>query len=604
MAPIRNSVTRNFSARLLLLAWLPWLMGAAPVPTDAAAESLVGIWGSEQVLGPQVRGELTLTRGESAWRARIAGFDVPVRQEGKAVSFVLPGGQGELRARLTDDRTRIVGHWIQPRVRTSGMTFATPVELRALQAQVWRGTVAPLEDRFSLYLVVQKDADGTLSAFIRNPERNFGNRLLFRVSVQDGLVRLVATKGTTRLEGRFDAQARRLSLFYPPLDATFDFTPRGRDQAVGLYPRTPAAGTYVYEKPVAERDGWTTASPGDVGMDVEPLRELVQGILDPQPGPDSTPAIQGLLIARRGKLVLEEYFHGFDKERPHDLRSAAKTYAPLLLGIALDQGAPFTVDTPVVFLFPEYNGKLAHLDARKRKLTVENLMTMSTGLACDDDDESSPGNEERLDDTVPDWYKYTLDLPMVRAPGTKGVYCSANINLLGGVLSKATRTWIPEFFTRYVAEPLQMRGYHLDLMPSGEQYLGGGIFMRPRDALKLGQLYLSGGVWNERRIISQRWVERSTALHATMEPGRTYGYAWWRHELRVGDRVYSEYEASGNGGQLVMVVPELELVVMFTAGNYNHVGLWRKFREELLPRFILRAVPPPPPGRSPGGTRP
>ncbi|TQF17557.1 serine hydrolase [Myxococcus llanfairpwllgwyngyllgogerychwyrndrobwllllantysiliogogogochensis] len=603
MASHRDSTSLAPSTLWLLLAWLPWLTGAAPAPADPA-QALVGTWGSERVLGPEVRGELTLTRDAHAWRARIAGFDVPARLEGNAVSFILPGGQGELRGTLSDDGQRISGHWIQPRVRTSGMKFATPVELRALRANIWRGDVAPLEDRFSLYLVIQKQADGTLSAFIRNPERNFGNRLLFRVSVQDGLVQLVATRGTTRLEGRFDAQARRLSLFYPPLDATFDFTPRERDQAVGLHPRIPATGAYVYEKPIAEEDGWTTASLDDVGMDVQPLRELVQRILDQQPGPDAAPAIQGLLVARHGKLVLEEYFQGFDKERPHDLRSASKTHAPLLMGIALDQGAPFTVDTPVVSLFPEYRGKLAHLDARKRKLTVEHLMTMSTGLACDDDDEASPGNEERLDDTVPDWYKYTLDLPMTRAPGEKGVYCSANINLLGGVLRKATRTWIPEFFTRYVAEPLQLRGYHLDLMPSGEQYLGGGIFMRPRDALKLGQLYLSGGVWNGRRVVSQRWVERSTALHATMEPGRTYGYAWWRHELRVGDRVYSQYEASGNGGQLVMVVPELDLVVMFTAGNYNHVALWRKFREELLPQFILRAARPTSPSRSPDGTRP
>ncbi|WP_240358999.1 serine hydrolase domain-containing protein [Pyxidicoccus trucidator] len=170
------------------------------------------------------------------------------------------------------------------------------------------------------------------------------------------------------------------------------------------------------------------------------------------------------------------------------------------------------------------------------------------------------------------------------------MYCSANINLLGGVLRNATRMWIPEFFEKHLATPLQMRGYHLDLMPTGEQYLGGGIYMRPRDALKLGQLYLSGGTWNGRRVVSQRWVERSTANHATMGDGRTYGYMWWRHELRVGDRVYSEYEASGNGGQMVMVVPALDLVVMFTAGNYNHVAIWRKFREELLPRFILGAV--------------
>ncbi|AGC47866.1 beta-lactamase [Myxococcus stipitatus DSM 14675] len=563
---------------------------AAPPPPEAP---LVGIWGSERTLGPEVRGELTLVRGQNTWRARIAGYDIPARVEGKKVSVLLPGGQGELRGTLAEDRQRITGHWIQPRVLMSGMTFATPVVLRALQPGVWRGDVSPLEDRFSLYLVVEKQPDGSVAAFIRNPERNFGNRVLFRVGLQGSTIRLTPTSGRAQpLEGTFDAAAQRLSLRYPPFDLTFDFTRRERTQAVGLYPRSPASGPYVYQAPIAEDDGWPTASLTDVGMDVQPVRKLVQGILDQTPGSQPAPAIQGLLIARHGKLVVEEYFHGFDKERPHDLRSAAKTYASVLVGIALDQGAPFTVDTPVVSLFPEYAGKISSLDARKRALTVAHLMTMSTGLACDDDDPESPGNEDRLEDSVPDWYKYTLDLPMVGEPGKQAVYCSANINLLGGVLRNTTRSWLPEFFEKHLATPLQLRKYHLDLMPSGEMYLGGGIYMRPRDALKLGQLYLSGGTWNGRRVVSQRWVERSTALHATMNAKQSYGYTWWRHELRVGDRVYSQYEASGNGGQLIMVVPELDLVAMFTAGNYNHVALWRKFREELLPQYILSAVKP------------
>ncbi|MCE9669843.1 beta-lactamase family protein [Myxococcus stipitatus] len=572
-----------------LLVLVPWLVVAAPARVDPA-EALIGVWGSERVLGPQVRGELTLVRRGEVWRARIAGFDAPARVEGRKVSVVLPGGQGELRGALTEDGQRVTGHWIQPRVDMSGMKFATPVTLGALQPGVWRGDVSPLEDRFSLYLVVRKQEDGAVVAFIRNPERNFGNRLLFRVGLQEGVVRLTPVAGRVQLEGTYDAAAGRLSLLVPALDQTFDFTRRGRDQAVGLYARTPSPGPYVYQPPIAEADGWATASLDEVGMAVEPVRQLVQGILDQEPGPESAPAIQGLLIARHGKLVVEEYFQGFDKERPHDLRSAAKSYASVLIGIALEHGAPFTVDTPVVSLFPEYKGALKQLDARKRRLTVAHLMSMSTGLACDDDDPASPGNEDRLDESVPDWYRYTLDLPMVADPGKQGVYCSANINLLGGVLRNTTRRWIPEFFHEHLATPLQLRDYHLDLMPDGEQYLGGGIYMRPRDALKLGQLYLSGGTWNGRRVVSQRWVERSTAKHATMSDGRTYGYSWWRHELKVGDRVYSQYEASGNGGQLVMVVPELDLVVMFTAANYNHVSIWRKFREELLPRYILAAV--------------
>jgi hypothetical protein len=138
-------------------------IGLAPVllclllavsPTLTRAESLVGIWGSERVLGPQVKGELTLGRDGKAWSGSIAGLGVQVRVDGRKVSGVLPGGQGEFRGILAEGGQRISGHWIQPKVRMSGMKFATPVVLRALQANVRRGLVAPLEDRFALYVVV------------------------------------------------------------------------------------------------------------------------------------------------------------------------------------------------------------------------------------------------------------------------------------------------------------------------------------------------------------------------------------------------------------------------------------------------------------------
>src|SRR5205814_1289683 len=141
-----------------------------------------------------------------------------------------------------------------------------------------------------------------------------------------------------------------------------------------------------------------------------------------------SPYIQGLLIARHGKLVLEEYFYGYHKERPHDLRSASKTLTATLVGIAINQGAPLELGTPVHTLFPEYAG-YANDEPRKRRVTVEHLLTMTSGLECDDNDDESAGNEDNMQsqEGQPDWYKYALDLPMVREPGEAGVYCSAGI---------------------------------------------------------------------------------------------------------------------------------------------------------------------------------
>ncbi|RKH23065.1 class C beta-lactamase-related serine hydrolase [Corallococcus sp. CA041A] len=572
----------------LLLATLS--QGVALAQGTDPAKALVGTWGGERTYGPEVRGELTLFRDPGGWRASIGGFTATGVLDKQSLTFTLPGGQGDFRGSLSPDGKRITGHWIQPRILVGGVRYATPMELRLLQKDVWRGRVAPLEDRFTLYFVIQEMPDGAIHAFIRNPEKNLGRQGTFRVSLKDGAVSLVETRpGGMRFTGTYDADAGKLSLNVLFL-GTLDLTRLERDQAVGLQPRTPAEPVYTYRKPIADGDGWTTASLADVGMDEAPIRALVQGILDTTPGPTSTPLIEGLLIARHGKLVVEEYFHGQDSERPHDLRSASKTFAPLLVGAAIDQGAKLRPESPVYPLLPGGTA-LASQDPRKARITVEHLMTMTSGLACDDNDDSSPGNENTVQDQPSGWYTYTLNLPMAREPGEDtAVYCSAGIHLLGAVLHEATGTWLPELFERTVATPLQMRRHHINLSPDGDAYLGGGLYLRPRDALKLGQLYLSGGVWNGRRVISRRWVERSTARHAEMSPGRTYGYAWWRHELKVGDRVYAEYEAGGNGGQYVMVIPELDLAVAFTGANYGQFALWKRVREELLPRYILAAA--------------
>jgi CubicO group peptidase (beta-lactamase class C family) len=306
--------------------------------------------------------------------------------------------------------------------------------------------------------------------------------------------------------------------------------------------------------------------------------------------------IHSLLIARHGKLVLEEYFYGFKREQPHDMRSASKTFAPLLVGIARNKGAKIDIDTPVYSQFPEYK-EFANPDPRKSKITVRDLITMTPGLACDDNDEASPGNEDVMQQqkAQSDWYKYTLDLPMARDPGgDQAVYCSAGINLLGGIIRNATHAWLPEFFYENVAKPLQIKTYHWNLMPTGDGYAGGGLYLRPRDQLKLGQLYLNGGVWNGKRVISKDWVERSTSRQSTF--GKTlgadhdYGYGWHLYHFEVGDRSYRAYAAGGNGGQIVMVIPDLDLVVGFTGGAYGEFPKWYKWQTELVPQFIIPAT--------------
>lgn len=579
---------------LLLCAALALPQGAAPA---GDATRLAGLWGRTRSFGPAVRGELTIARAGGRWRATIGGTGAPVERSGDRLTFALAGNLGAFRGRR--DASGIRGMWIQPVGAATGVAWVTPVELGPAGPRAWRGKVTPLEESVTLYMEVRADGGGGVKAVFRNPDGWLTNGKFTLVLQGTHWKLLGVDNGETLLEGEYDEKNDRILLPVPdglPLSAlhtTFALARQPRARAAGYYPRPPAEPRYVYRPPVADGDGWRAATLESAGLDTARISALVQKILDTDPFPQTAPLVHGLLIARHGKLVLEEYFYGFDRERPHDLRSGGKTLASILAGIAIDHGAKFSPRTPVYSLFPEY-ASFANPDPRKALMTVEHLMTMTAGFDCDENgNENAPGNEGRMQSQTaqPDWYKFMLDTPLAAAPGDAFAYCSGAVNLIGGIVRNTTRTPIPELFDRYLARPLRMRGYHMNLTAAGEGYLGGGLHIRPRDALKLGQLYLDGGVWNGKRVVSKSWVAVSTAPHPMNARG-TDGYDWHLNDITLGGRVFKEYDASGNGGQLVMVIPELDLVVMFTGGNYGNFGVWRHFRDELLPRYILAAVSP------------
>ena len=555
---------------------------------------IAGIWASEEVIPSAIHGVLIIDGQKLEWRATISKMSTPVQRNKDAVAFVLPNGAGEFRGRVVNSNT-IRGHWIQSPDDINNNRYATPVELRQIGDKIWHGEIAPLVSTLSYYMSIQQSAEGSLTAVIRNPERNRFGRNVYQIDVHGDALSFSEVKNPSQgFTGNFDRITGRLSVSLP------DSQPRqfGRiknEHARGFYPRFAQDETYHYLKPVAEDDGWSTASLSDVGLDPKPLTELIEKILHVDPANNAL-NIQSLLIARHGKLLLEEYFYGFGRERTHDMRSASKTFAPMLFGIAREHGAKIDIDTPMYSQFPKYK-EFANPDPRKTKMTARDLMTMTSGLACDDNNDDSPGNEDVMQQQTAqsDWYKYTLDLPMERDPGgEKAVYCSAGMNLLAGMVEHATGRWIPEFFDEYVAKPLQIATYHWNLMPTGEGYAGGGLQLRPRDELKLGQLYLNGGEWNGRRVVSNDWVTRSTSTQSRFEPvfgvDHEYGYGWHIYHLKNGDRTFRVYAAGGNGGQIVMVIPDLDMVVGFNGWAYGEFPKWYKWQTELVPQFIIPAA--------------
>jgi CubicO group peptidase (beta-lactamase class C family) len=187
-----------------------------------------------------------------------------------------------------------------------------------------------------------------------------------------------------------------------------------------------------------------------------------------------------------------------------------------------------------------------------------------------------------------DWYKYTLELPMALEPGEQAIYCSVNPNLIGNLLEAVTGKPLEVLFQELIAEPLQIDQYHLILQPTGDPYMGGGIHWLPRDFMKLGQLMLDDGVWNGRRVISQEWVARSSSSLYEIR-GKQYGYLWWVEDYAYKDRTVRGYYAGGNGGQNIVVIPELDLVIEFWGGNYSSRALYR-ITDVIVPEFILKAV--------------
>ncbi len=570
--------------------------------TATTTGAWAGVWVSDADLGPRLDGPVTVHRVDDAWIADIQGERAAVQRapaaDGATEWTFAVADLGHFVGRQADGAEAVTGHWFQPPGIIHNYPTATPVTLAPAGADVLAGTLSPLRDSVSLNIPLIPDPDNAnpgedrYKTFLRNPERNLGMwfRIETAVADEDGITFFDGDGEQLAYARSIDA-GERFTLLLPRTGMTMDFSRRSRNDAPGFYPQRTPAAVEALLRPAELDDGWQTATPAASGLDETLLRDMLNEIRAFEPDQLRAPYIHSLLIAHRGKLVFESYFHGFHRDRTHDSRSAGKTVASVLLGAAIQAGAVASVDAPVYDYFGGVDA-FANPDPRKARMTLRHLVTMSPGLDCDDGNYDSPGNEDIMQsqDAQPDWYQYTLDLPMRAEPGEADIYCSASINLLGGAISKATGQSLPRFFHERLAGPLQMGHYHMNLSPMERGYFGGGIRLRPRDFLKIGQLYLDGGTWNGRRIVSANWVRESAAAHSSINTDDDYGYAWWRRTFEVGDRTLAAYQAAGNGGQMLFVIPELDLVVFFNAGNYNDGRTRGAFRDRYMQGAILPAA--------------
>lgn len=322
----------------------------------------------------------------------------------------------------------------------------------------------------------------------------------------------------------------------------------------------PGLSAYLSISPENTGDGWKTSTPAAEGLDGTLLMSALDRLRD-----GDYPGVDSLVAVRHGRLVAEGYFGGYGRDTPHDLRSTGKSFTSALTGIAVEQGL-LGVDEPVSQVIPGFDG-YANMDDRKRAITVRHLLNMSSGLACDDWTDSSPGNEERMYGK-PDWMKFILDLPTLYDPGTVSSYCTGGVVVLGYAISRRSGMGLDQYADTWLFGPLGIREVQWRRAPDGSATGGGGLRLRPRDAAKLGQLYLSGGTWNGARIVPAAWVEESQRIFTTI--GRDgYGFLWWKRTFRHSTGAVDAYFTSGNGGNYIFVLPTLDLVVVFTGSNYN-----------------------------------
>jgi CubicO group peptidase (beta-lactamase class C family) len=349
------------------------------------------------------------------------------------------------------------------------------------------------------------------------------------------------------------------------------------------------------DTPRSMKDGWPVASASSAGLSTERLQAMEAAIRGGE-----FKKIGSIVIARHGKLVYEDYFDGSDAMALRDTRSATKSITDILAGIAIEKGLLSGVDAPILPFFPDKQ-PLQNPDPRKAKITIEDFLTMSSLLECDDWNDFSRGNEERMY-IMEDWIQFTLDLPIkgfapwAKKPsdspyGRSFSYCTAGVATLGGALERATKTPLPEFAAKDLFAPLGIQKVEWQFSSLGLALAGGGLRLQSRDLVKVGQLYLNGGAWDGSRIVSERWVKTSTQPHARIDEQTEYGYLWWLKSFKAGEKSYAAFFMSGNGGNKVAVFPSLDMVVVLTSTNYNTHGMHEQ-TEKLLTDYILASLAP------------
>jgi CubicO group peptidase (beta-lactamase class C family) len=271
------------------------------------------------------------------------------------------------------------------------------------------------------------------------------------------------------------------------------------------------------------------------------------------------------------------------------MQSVTKSVVSTVIGIAVGRGDFPDLDTPVLKYFE--SGSVDNVDDKKRQMTIRHLLIMTTGLEWNEDyPYSDPRNTAANMQGVPDWVKFTMDRPMSKEPGKSFQYNSGATLILGHLYSKATGMDIEEYAVRYWFNPLGIDNFYWKRTPFGLAETQEGLYVSSRDIAKIAYLYLKQGMWEDKSIVPRTWVNVSITPFVSITDNRSveYGYSWWLLNYEYKGQVSRAFAGIGFGGQYPIVIPELDLVIVFTGWNILAEGPSMSSQEAI--KRILEAV--------------
>lgn len=325
-----------------------------------------------------------------------------------------------------------------------------------------------------------------------------------------------------------------------------------------------------------------------VDNDIKYDHQVIDSLIAASQDPNSIYAnTDSLLIAKDGKLVVEEYFGGWQAEFPHTIQSITKSLASLATGVAIQQQLITGYQAKIADLMPAYSELLQD---DKAQLTLHHFLSMGAGLNWDEwtIPYGNPNNVRSLEMASNDPVEFILDRELVAEPGEKFQYNGGLVTVVGEILAqKSGKKNFADYWQSSPINELCMQNAYLSTQSGGVSNTAGGAYLRPRDMLKVGKFVADDGIWQKQRILPEGWIERSTEKYLpTVDKGVSYGYYWWLSDAQVNGKTYSVTYGLGYGGQVIAVVDELNLVAVRTAWHMDGRTPYLELMEEyIIPAF-------------------